>query len=63
MDGASIVQMGSEKHDIAVIVFNNPGIVDRGYRIGHIIPGKDGVSVISLYKWDFSIHHIHSSHY
>jgi hypothetical protein len=55
-DRATVVSVRPEKHYIPVIVFNNPGIVDGGYRIGHVIPGKDGVPVISLYKRHFSIH-------
>jgi hypothetical protein len=60
---ATVVSVRPEKHYIPVIVFNNPGIVDSGYRIGHVIPGKDGVPVISLYKRGFSIHTMQPCHY
>ena len=49
-DGAPVVQMRPEKHYIPVVVFNDPGIVNRRYRIGHVIPGEYGVPVISFYK-------------
>jgi hypothetical protein len=60
---ATVGSVRPEKHYIPVIVFNNPGIVDSDYRIGHVIPGKDGIPVISLYKRRLSIHTIQPCHY
>jgi hypothetical protein len=53
---AAVVEMRPEKHYIPVFVFNNPGIVNSGYRVGDVIPSEYGVPVISLYKGVFSVH-------
>jgi hypothetical protein len=50
---AAVVEMRPEKHYIPVI----------GYRVGDVIPGKDGISFISFYKWDFVFHSLPSPHY
>ena len=60
---ATVVSVRPEKHYIPVIVLNNPGIVNSGYRVRDVIPGKDGVPVISLYKGVFSVHVLQPYHY
>jgi hypothetical protein len=60
---AAVVEMRPEKHCIPVIVLNNPGIVNGGYRVGDVIPGKDGIPFISFYKGDFALHSLQSHHY
>jgi hypothetical protein len=40
--------MGSEKHDVAVIVLNDPGIMDRCDSIGHIVPGENRIPGVSF---------------
>jgi hypothetical protein len=35
--------MRSEKHDIAIVVFDDAGIVNGSDRIGHILACQDGV--------------------
>jgi hypothetical protein len=60
---AAVVEMRPEKHYIPVIVLNNPGIVNRGYRVGNVIPGKDGIAFISFYKGGFAFHFPQSHYY
>jgi hypothetical protein len=60
---AAGVEMRPEKHYIPVIVLNNPGIVNSGYRVGDVIPGKDGIPFISFYKWGSVFHSLPSHHY
>jgi hypothetical protein len=61
-DGAAVVPVRSKKHYVPVIVFNNPGIMNSGYRVGDVIPGKNGIPVISPYKGFFAVHALQPYH-
>ena len=47
-NGAPVFQVGSEKHDVAVIVLNDAGIMDCCDRIGYIVLCEDGILGVSF---------------
>ena len=57
-DGAPVVHMRPEKHNIAAVVLDDAGIVDRGYRIRDIVLCENGVVSITCYYRTLSIHSI-----
>jgi hypothetical protein len=49
-NGTPVMQMGSEKHNIAAVMLDDTGIVNCGHRIGDILFGENGVSIITFYN-------------
>jgi hypothetical protein len=57
-DGSAISQMRPEKHHVPVVVANHSGVMDRLYRIRHVVLRQNGVAFVSTDDRLFSHWHI-----
>src|SRR5450756_1794822 len=55
-DGASVVTVRPEQHNVAAAMPDYAGIVDRGYRVGDIIFCENGIYFITFYNGILSSH-------
>jgi hypothetical protein len=59
-DRAPVVHMRPEKHNVAAVMLDDTGIVDRGNRVRDIIFGENGIIFKTFYNMILSSHSLMS---